>query len=410
MLQYVSVMFQITLLFCLILRTLSAASPTPLKHKDVHCPLPKPFSLVRPSSFTVTSYVRKRQKPSRTSTTTGTLSPGTTVPIPNDHDFTQPWVKHNSAFIAFDAYAQDTVIASKKTASSSIPWGNNTLTATLEYSDHQNYSFILRDDTTTLMERQRSTHEVKLLDSRPIGLYTVHNTEDAIIGWCILQNSQLIFAFPYKGEDGRLRVFSYHIQCAHPGPIRTEATKHGTIWSYAKVKSQVPVIFGEFSDTYMDLWGYKTMRVLTTRPATTFTIPAVYRLTLPSKNVQPSLKETAPPQEMKDWPNEALQTWSPVRLFLTSLIYNLQTFRGQILCTIPQKLWDYTSNKDIKCLQEFAKGKDIQELVRFEVDLLKTYLPDTQINLDSLLFVQPPSLKTEKSGAPSRIMVLLDAA
>ena len=394
---------------CFLWYTLSAEPPEPLAHKDIHVFLPKPFRLVKPSSFTVTNYMRKRKKPNGSALITGTLPPGTRVPIPKNHDFTQPWVEGNGSFIAFDAYNNSTVIPSIKTASSSIPWGNGTLTATLEYSDHRNYSFTLSDENTTLMERQRAMLPIKLLESRPIGLYTIHNNGDAIIGWCILQNNQLIFAFPYKGDDARLRVFSYHIQCAHPGPIRTTDTSKGIVWSYAKHRSEKPVILGDPSETHMDIWGYKTIRLATTHPTTNFTIPAVYRLQLPSKNSGPSLKEAPLPSDIKQWPEEALQTWSPVRLFLASLIYNMQTFRSQVLCAIPQKFWDFAQNKKMAYLQAFTQGKDIQDLVRFEVHLLKTYLPNTPINLDSLLFVAPPSLQTDKSGAPSRIMVLLDA-
>ena len=408
MIQYRGLMLSATLLYCFVLCTLNAGALAPLKHKDVHGFLPLPFSLVRPSSFTIATYARKRQKPNRASTRTGTLPPGTAIHIPQSHDFTQPWVEHKGSFIAFDAYAQDTEIISTKVASSSLSWGSSTLTATLEYSDHKNYHFTLTEGNTILMERQRSMRPAKLLDSRPIGLYTIQNKKKAIIGWCVLQSHQLIFAFPYKGDDARLRVFSYHIQCAHPGPIRIANTNRGMTWSYAPHRSENPVIIGETSDTHIDLWGYKTIRLSTPHPTTNFRIPAVYRLTLPS-NTPPSLQEISPPEEVKDWPEEALQTWSPVRLFLASLIWNLQTFRSQILCSIPQKFWDYARTADLKDLKAFAIDRGIQELTRFEVDLLKVYLPKTPINLDSLLFVSPPSLQTEKGDTPSKIMVLLDA-
>ena len=394
--------------FLILLNCSHLLAQEPLQYKNVHGHLPAPFKLILPSSFSSPNYLRKRKTPKRSATNTGTLTPSTAVTIPPDHDFTQPWVKTSNGFVAFDAFTESSVLATEKVAVSSARWGSLCLKATLRYTNNKNFSFKLEDEQTVLMERQCTKGPLNHLGDNPVGLYTIHDHEGAIIGWCVLHGTQLIFAFPHIGDDGRLRVFSYHIQGAQPGTFETTDAQGNLRWSLHGPQPKESIITTTPSANMINVWGYKTIRVAP-HSTVNFTIPALYRITLPTRNNPPSLQEIAPPDEISAWPDPALHTWSPVRLFLASVVHNLSNFKSQILCSIPQEFWTYARNKSPLSLAAFAHDKNIKTLVQEEIDILRSYLPNIEIGLESLLLVTPPSLHPAKENKPSRIMVVLDA-
>jgi len=385
------------------------AAPLELQHKNVHARLGAPFHWVKPSYFRVQDYVRKRAQPDRQSLCIGTLKPHTRVNIPKEYNFDQPWVRHRSGYIPFDAYANDTTIATKKYAVSCLSIKDAKVTATLEYFDHCNYHFTLYDQNhNILFERYNHDQSSSFRHSQPIALYTVQGKNGSSIGWYVVHGDRCIVVFPHKGKDGRLRIFSYHIQCAQPGALRTTDEQNNLVWSLAHTHTQDSCIFSA-QEEYIDIWAHKSLPINTADPLEHCDIPTIYRIVLPKGGTAPSLQEVPPPNDIAQWPQTALSTWTPLRLFLSAIFYNLQSFKAQVLCSIPQKMWDYIQTEDPELLIDVAPQESVQRMIKHDISILRAYAGRTPIKLEALLLMPPKKIEQSTENAPSKMMVLLDA-